>query len=98
MTRNPDPVRVAELDRAVDTALDQMKGFGYLPGYFLKMRREMGTLGAFRALIAKPEVSEGFTRLALEGRLDLSVEALALRFADLFSEAELTTCQERLRR
>ena len=31
----------------------------------------MGTLNAFRTLIAKPEVSEGFTRLALDGRPDL---------------------------
>ncbi len=88
---------LAELDHAVDAALDQMKGFGYSPGYFIKMRREMGTLAAFRALIAKSAVSEGFTRLALEGRLDLSVEAIALRFPELFSETELATCRERLR-
>lgn len=49
-----------------------------MPGYFSKMRWEMGTLAAFHTLIAKSEVSEGLTRLTLERRLDLSVEAIAL--------------------
>ncbi len=97
MTRDVNAARLAEVDRAVDAALREMKRFRYVPTYFIRMRQEMGTVGAFQGLIAKSEVSEGFTRLALEGRLDLSVEAIALRFAHLFSEAELATSRERLR-
>ena len=75
----------------MDAALREVKRFRYVPGYFIKMRREMGTLNDCRALIGTSEVSEGFTPLALEGRLDLSVDAIALRFPELFSQPELDT-------
>ena len=87
-----------EFERAVDQMVEESKKLGYSPGYFNRMRSQLGTLETFRKLIAKPGVSEGLTRLAEVDRLDLSVEAIALRFADFFSEAELSVCRARLQR
>lgn len=42
-----------------NSTLREIKRLSYVPIYFIRMRHEMGTLGALRALIAKPEVSGG---------------------------------------
>jgi hypothetical protein len=60
------------------------------------MRRQYGTLETIRRLLAKPGVSDGLVKLVEKGRLDLSVEAIALRFPYFFSEAELALCRARL--
>ena len=52
--------------------------FGYYPTYFLRMVTEQGGLAAARQLLRDGTVSDGFTRLWQEGRLDISVEAVVL--------------------
>jgi hypothetical protein len=84
------------LEHAVDTAVDECKAFGYNSVRFRKMRAQYGTVETIRRLLAKPDVSDGFVKLMEIGRLDLSVEAIALRFPDFFSEAELALCRDRL--
>ena len=86
----------AALEHAVDTAVDKSKALGYNPVRFRKMRAQYGTVETIRRLLAKPDVSDGFVKLMEMGRLDLSVEAIALRFPDFFSEAELALCRDRL--
>ena len=74
------------------------KECNYRPTYFLRMLNDHGGLDTAKGLLAKPEVSEGFTKLALLQRLDLSVEALALQpeWKTLFTDAERTIARRRL--
>lgn len=58
---------------------DEATTFGYRPTRFLQMVNEYGGLQTVRTLLGKDAPSYGFERLWEEGRLDLSVEALALR-------------------
>ena len=70
----------------------------YNATYFLQMVSEYGGLEAARRLLRKDKVSSGFTTLWECGRLDLSVEAKALRpeFAPLFTEEEREIARMRL--
>ncbi len=74
---------------------------GYRPTYFLNMLRERGGVATAAALLQpRGAVPEGFTRLALEQRLDLSVEHLVLQepWCRLFDEDVLTVARRRLKR
>ncbi|MFI5485651.1 AAA domain-containing protein [Micromonospora echinaurantiaca] len=70
----------------------------YNPTLLLRMVTETGGLAAARQLLRNPVVSEGFTALWERGRVDLTVEALALQpeFQSLFSEDELTVASSRV--
>lgn len=70
----------------------------YRPGYFLDMLNERGGVATAHALLAgRP--SDGFTKLWELKRLDLSIEAVALRepWRALFSDQELKIAERRLR-
>ncbi len=71
---------------------------GYTATYFLSMLSQLGPLKTARQLINSSKPSDGFTALWERGRLDLTVEAVALRpeFAQLFSDEELETARRRL--
>jgi hypothetical protein len=71
----------------------------YRPRYFLGMVIELGGVNAAKRLINNPDVSEGFLTLLRKGRLDLSVEALAVDNSEyhvLFSSDELVRAKTRL--
>lgn len=73
---------------------------GYKATRFLQLVRDKGGLEAARQLLENPTmVSEGFTQLALKGRLDLTVEALVLEepWNTLFSNEQLATAKRRLK-
>ena len=72
---------------------------GYNATRFIQDVSKSGGLTVAKKLIGKPGGSDGFTKLWEAGRLDLSVEACALRpeFKPLFTEKELETCRERLK-
>jgi hypothetical protein len=74
---------------------------GYNATRFLNMVRERGGLATAHYLLAGKvtDVSEGFTQLALKGRLDLAVESVVQEpeWTGLFSEAELKIARQRLR-
>jgi hypothetical protein len=67
----------------------EASAFGYRPTYFLRMVEEYGGVMAARNLLRKG-ISDGLERLAREGRLDISMEALVLKepWSELFSEEE----------
>ena len=77
--------------------MDECKALTYNAVRFRVMRAQYGTVETIHRLLAKPDVPDGFVKLMGMGRLDLSVEAIALRFPDFFSEAELALCRDRLR-
>ena len=76
-------------------ALDECK---YRPTRFLQMVTEHGGVDAAKILINAQEPSDGFTRLWECGRLDLTVEAHAIKpeFANLFTEEERQIARRRL--
>ncbi len=57
-----------------------------------------GGVETAKRLLAKAEIQEGLMRLALEKRLEISMEALVLKkqYRALFTEAELTESRRRL--
>lgn len=71
----------------------------YRPTYFLRMLAEHGGLATAKILLAKQHVSEGFTKLAELGRLDLSMESLVLenKWRSLFTDRELAIARNRLK-
>ena len=77
---------------------EEANEFGYYPTYFLRMVVERGGLSAAKQLLGGNKLSDGFVRLWEEQRLDLSVEALALResWSAFFTHEELAEAQRRL--
>jgi hypothetical protein len=71
---------------------------GYNPGYFRMMVLEQGGLEAARKLLRGKTHPEGLTRLWMENRLDISMEATILeeRWRSLFSAEELELARQRL--
>ena len=71
---------------------------GYNATRFLQMLSEKGGVAAAKQLIMKDGGTDGFGTLKMAGRLDLSVEAHVLKpeYAELFTEAELQACRDRL--
>ena len=68
---------------------EQAKSFGYHPTYFLQMVQNQGGVLAAKNLLRKG-ISDGLSRLAREGRLDISMESLVLTepWDQLFTEEE----------
>jgi hypothetical protein len=88
----------AAFGTAVQVALRTCLELGYRPSYFMQMLAEHGPIETTRLLISTAAPSAGFVRLWEFGRLDLTVEALALRpeFASVFSESERAMAARRL--
>lgn len=74
------------------------KEIGYNASRFIQMVNEQGALPAAKSLISAIQPSEGFTKLWELQRLDISVEARALKpeYRALFEPAEIKACRERL--
>ena len=84
--------------RAMIELYHEAKKEGYTPTYYLRMISEIGPLATAKHLINSDSPSEGFARLYELGRLDLSVEALALQpeWRDLFTTEERKKARVRL--
>ena len=74
------------------------KECNYNAARFLRMVTDSGGLGAAKALLRAPDLSDGFTTLWELGRLDLTVEALVVRdpWTILFTDQELAVARKRL--
>jgi hypothetical protein len=71
----------------------------YNPTRFLQMLANHGGVQTARLLINAPRESEGYSKLWVEKRLDLSVEAIVhdhARWHPLFTKEELEKCTKRL--
>jgi hypothetical protein len=91
-----DPRLESEMRKALLDIFRQCAELNYRPTGMLRLMDEHGPIGAVRRLISNP-LSDGYSRLALLGRLDLAVERLALqeRWSGVFSDAELSICRKR---
>ena len=77
---------------------DEASELGYYPTYLLQMVNHLGGRQAAKQLLGSDTPSSGFERLWELGRLDLTVESLALQepWAHLFTEEELQEARRRL--
>jgi hypothetical protein len=93
---------MSDLEKALYDALiaatKECQKLGYNPTLFVQMIHDSGALGACQRLLATSNVSEGFTRLWVLKRLDLTVENIVFqpRFSELFTEEERATARRRL--
>lgn len=74
------------------------KAIGYNASRFIQMVNDQGGVAAGKHLINSTQPSEGFTKLWELRRLDITVEARALKpeYRELFTARELATCRQRL--
>lgn len=92
----------ARLERRFDAAMLDIyhcaARLGYRPTEFLKMVIEHGGVETAHRLLAADKIQDGFARLVLLGRLDLTVEhhVLLPEFAPLFTEDERAVARARL--
>ena len=97
-----DTDSVEELERRFHVAMlsigQKTKKFGYSPVRFDQMANDIGGLRTAQRLLSDQTISTGLMRLWEEGRLDLSMEALALKepWRVLFTDAELNEARRRL--
>lgn len=82
----------------VNVAQRSIREAGYRPKLFLQMLGEQGGLATAKQLLNKDDRTSGFAELYERGRLDLTVEAVALqpRFRSLFTRDELAQARRRL--
>lgn len=88
-----------EFDQAMmDVYNNALEHCNYKATYFFQMLHERGGLATAQYLINTDTPSMGFTKLWECGRLDLTVEAVALEphYASLFTEEELELARRRL--
>jgi hypothetical protein len=85
-----------DFERAMRDIYRQASAIGYRPSLLLETIGQRGGVDAARQLTTK--TTEGFTRLLLLERLDLTVEALMLKpqWTSLFTEEELRRARRRL--
>lgn len=71
---------------------------GYNATRFYQMVEEQGGLQAAKMLLASKRIPDGFAKLFLLGRLDISMETLVLQepWSSLFTAAELAVARRRL--
>lgn len=85
--------------RAMVRIYEEAQKEGYTPSYFLRMLSEHGGIETARRLINSDTPSEGFTRLWMMKRLDLTVEELVLQpdWESLFTDEERAKARKRLK-
>jgi len=85
----------AALSDAVKTA---KKELNYNPSLFMRMFNENGGLQTAKILISSKDISDGFAKLYMHKRLDLSVEAIVLRdeWITLFNDEEIKSAEKKL--
>jgi hypothetical protein len=94
-----------ELDAAMREAYEELRDrHGYPANRFLQMLNRHGGQQTAKKLLqrhwsSQSDAVDGFLQLIRIGRVDMSVEAMVLRphWRDLFSEAERTEAESRLR-
>jgi hypothetical protein len=94
-----DSIKVAFQKRLEEAARAAKKDVNYYPGYFWEMLREHGGVRTAQLLLEKKKVSEGFVKLWLTERPDLTVESIILEpeWHELFTDAERQIARRRLK-
>ncbi len=92
-----------ELEKRLSEALSDSvktakKELNYNPSLFMRMFHEHGGLQTAKILITSKGISDGFAKLYMHNRLDLSVEAIILRdeWITLFTDEEIKMAEKKL--
>lgn len=103
MDKPADIVGNAMLEQRFDAAMHEIyeragTELGYWATRYLQMLKRLGGIATARRLINASTTSDGYAHLRAAGRLDLTVEAYALRdeFRSLFTGEEIRRAQDRL--
>ncbi|GAA4884818.1 HNH endonuclease signature motif containing protein [Kitasatospora terrestris] len=92
-------VLAAEFEKHVSGGIDELRSLKYDPTQFVLMVKKWGAVGAAKRLLASGgDVSSGFSKLTMLGRLDASIEyAVCLPwFSELFTDEEIERAERRL--
>lgn len=86
-------------DAMLDVYVEAKKHCRYNATAFLQMVKQQGGLATAKQLLQSEAIAYGLEKLWEHGRLDLSVEAVALqpKWARLFTEQELQKARARLK-
>lgn len=87
-----------QLEGELWRCVEECKRLGYNPSFFVQMLDDRGALATVKKLINDNTPSDGFTKLWELQRLDLTVEAVALRspYSALVTQAERIKARRRL--
>jgi len=79
--------------------IEQCKTIGYNPTRLQNMLKRHGTIGTLRTLLDSIVPSDGFGTLLMKGRLDLTVESIALRpqWQQHFTKLQRDRARDRLK-
>ncbi len=94
-----DKPSLAGFDEAMRNIYHEAKSAGYTASAFWSMLQSNGALDTARRLVLAPKQSDGFTKLYLIGRPDLTVEALIVQepWKRLFTPDVLAAAERRLK-
>jgi len=93
------PQEEARFEQDLLSAVDQAKAFGYRPTRFLGLIRSKGAFRSVKDIVASGKASEGFHKLVLHGRTDLTCEAIIVEneWRSHFDDDLLEIAERRLR-
>lgn len=89
-----------DFETYIDNTIKEMKNLGYNPTYFIKMRKQDGTINAIKTLIHNSKAQGGFIKLHELRRPDLAMESIVLeeQWHDLFTEEDRKAARNKLRK
>jgi len=91
------PNNINSLERDMMNSCETAKReLGYNPTRFLQMTQKLGVYQSIKKLIAKREPSEGYIKLLLHQRTELSIEFHVVKYSVLFEEDEVIYCKDLL--
>jgi hypothetical protein len=88
-----------EFEDACVSDLAECRKLGYNPAYFVRMLHDYGAVETARRLLIDKNWPEGFTRLWMMKRVDLTLEACIhnnTKFQPFFTPQMLAECDDRL--
>ena len=84
------------LNILADKSIAASHAAGYPPVLFIRMRYELGTLGAIKKLITSGTIESGLDRLLELGLSEYTLEQIALKCPDEFTATELQCARWKL--
>jgi hypothetical protein len=90
----------AQFEGVLREAIDQAKQFDYYPSRFIGMIASKGSFQTVKDIVASGKPSEGFEKLVLHGRTDLTCEAIIVetQWRQFFDDDLLLVAEHRLTR
>lgn len=93
-----DSKEETKFEQVLLEAVDQAKAFNYHPNRFVAMIRSKGPFRTVKDIVASAKPSDGFNKLLLARRMDLTCEAIIVQteWRTFFDEDLLAIAERRL--